>query len=62
LQKAGNVPQEEMYRVFNMGIGLTIIVPASEKEKIETALKNYPEFKIYQIGKVTLGKGEVSFI
>ncbi len=30
MQKMGNVPTEEMYRVFNMGIGLVLVVPRSE--------------------------------
>ena len=59
LQKIGNVPEEEMYRVFNMGIGLILIVPQSEKEKIESILKNYPDYPIYEIGKIIKGDKKV---
>jgi phosphoribosylformylglycinamidine cyclo-ligase len=59
MQKVGEVPQEQMYRVFNMGIGLILIVPKSEKEKIETILKNYPDFSIYEIGKIIQGNKKV---
>lgn len=59
MQKVGDVPQEQMYRVFNMGIGLVLVVPQSEKEKIETMLKNYPEFSIYEIGKIIKGDKKV---
>jgi phosphoribosylformylglycinamidine cyclo-ligase len=59
IQKAGNVPEEEMYRVFNMSIGLVLIVPYSEKEKIETVVKEYPDFSIFEIGKIVPGKKEV---
>lgn len=59
LQKIGNVPEEEMYRVFNMGIGLVLIVPQSEKEKIENTLKDFPEFKIFEIGKIIKGSKKV---
>ncbi|WP_415225444.1 phosphoribosylformylglycinamidine cyclo-ligase [Psychromonas sp.] len=33
LQENGNVKTEEMYRTFNCGVGLAIVVPDSEKEK-----------------------------
>ena len=33
MQKIGNVPEQEMYRVFNMGIGLIFIVNPSEVGK-----------------------------
>lgn len=59
MQKLGDVPTEQMYRVFNMGIGLILIVPQSEKEKIEIMLKNYPEFSIYEIGKIIKGDKKV---
>jgi phosphoribosylformylglycinamidine cyclo-ligase len=59
LQKIGNVRDEEMYRVFNMGIGLVLIVPQSEKEKIENILKDFPEFKIFEIGKIIKGNKKV---
>lgn len=34
LQKAGGISEEEMRRVFNLGIGLVIILPADEAEKV----------------------------
>jgi len=33
LQENGNVETEEMYRTFNCGVGLMIVVPDAEKEK-----------------------------
>lgn len=59
IEKLGDVPTEQMYRVFNMGIGLVLVVPQSEKEKIESLLKNYPEFNIYEIGKIIKGEKKV---
>ncbi|MES2930919.1 MAG: phosphoribosylformylglycinamidine cyclo-ligase [Patescibacteria group bacterium] len=59
MQKMGNVDESEMYRVFNMGVGLVLIVPESEKGKIEAILNNYSEFKIYEIGKISPGEGKV---
>ncbi len=59
MQKAGNVEQAEMYRVFNMGIGLILVVPKGEYEKIENILQKYPEFKMYEIGQIIKGDGKV---
>jgi len=56
LQKIGKVSEGEMYRVFNMSIGLVIIVSLNQKKKIEDLLKNN---KIFWIGKIIKGKGKV---
>jgi len=34
IQKSGNIPKEEMYRVFNMGIGLVIVIKQSDKNLV----------------------------
>jgi phosphoribosylformylglycinamidine cyclo-ligase len=34
LQQAGNIDQEEMFRVFNMGIGLVVVGPPEESSRI----------------------------
>lgn len=59
MQKIGGVSLEEMYTAFNMGIGLVLIVPKSEKEKIETILKNHSGFSIYEIGQIISGNKKV---
>lgn len=61
MQKVGDVPEAEMYRVFNMGIGLVLIVPKEEKEKIGKVLESYPDYKIFEIGHITKGEGKVVF-
>jgi phosphoribosylformylglycinamidine cyclo-ligase len=58
LQKIGKVPMQDMYRTFNMGIGMALIVPEKEKQKIEKLLKGQ---KIHLIGKIIKGKGKVTF-
>ena len=55
MQKIGNIPEQDMYRTFNMGIGLILIVSKEEKEKVESILTNYPKFKIFEIGKIISG-------
>jgi len=59
MQKIGNIPQEEMYRVFNMGIGLVLIIPKNEKEKIIKILKKYPNYNIFEIGSIINGNKKV---
>ena len=61
MQKIGNIKEQEMYRTFNMGIGLVLIIPKKEKNKIEKVLENYPKFKIYEIGKIIRGNKKVIF-
>ena len=56
LQEWGNVAWPEMYRTFNMGLGMLIIASAEETEKIGAALTQM-EQEYYRIGTV----GEFSF-
>ncbi len=34
IQQAGKIAQEEMFNVFNMGVGLIVVAPSNEAEKI----------------------------
>ena len=58
IQSKGNVPEEEMFRTFNMGIGLCLVVSPEDVEKAETILSESGE-KVYRIGRITEGKGKV---
>lgn len=60
LQKHGNVAEEEMFNVFNMGIGYTLIVRPHFVDPIRKHLKRLGE-KVYVLGKMIQGKGEVLF-
>jgi len=55
IQKEGKISDEEMYRTFNMGIGMVLIVPDGESEKIleELKLMNYDSSIV---GKVIKGE------
>lgn len=56
MQKLGKISEKEMYRVFNMGIGLVIIIQKKDEEKIYKILgKN----KIFNIGKIISGSRTV---
>ena len=54
LQALGQVPQDEMLRTFNMGIGLIVVVPADKFPKAK-ALLNRAEEKFHVIGRVVRG-------
>lgn len=58
LQQWGNVAWPEMYRTFNMGIGMMLFVPAQESQAVCEALAAQGE-TCYVIGKVTTGSREV---
>ena len=58
LQKHGNVDEEEMRRVFNMGIGYCLIVRPTFAAAVKDRLEKLGE-QVYVIGKVVKGKGEV---
>ncbi len=58
LQQHGKVETEEMYRVFNMGIGYTLIVRPAFAESVKERLEKLGE-TVYVIGKVVKGKGNV---
>lgn len=58
LKEWGNVDWHEMYRTFNMGIGMIIIASADEAEKIKADLRSRNE-AVYEIGRVTEGSHEV---
>jgi len=58
LQKAGPVEEDEMFRVFNMGIGFVLIVAEDFANSIKKKLTKYGE-KVYKIGRITTGTGKV---
>ena len=59
LQQWGNVEWPEMYRTFNMGIGMILIVSAEEAEAVKAHLQAAAE-TVYEIGKVVKGSHDVT--
>jgi phosphoribosylformylglycinamidine cyclo-ligase len=57
LQKKGNIDTQEMYRVFNMGIGMAVICAPEGVKKLTRAM---PEAKV--IGEVVKQKGDARVI
>ena len=52
LEKWGGVPHREMFNIFNMGIGMVIVLDASEADRAISILASHGE-KASVIGKVT---------
>ncbi|UCH12478.1 MAG: phosphoribosylformylglycinamidine cyclo-ligase [Candidatus Omnitrophota bacterium] len=61
IQEKGNVSEDEMYRVFNMGIGMVVVLSAKDVKKAQARLKKF-NMKSWAIGEVVKGKGEVKLI
>ncbi|BCA80060.1 phosphoribosylformylglycinamidine cyclo-ligase [Desulfuromonas sp. AOP6] len=51
LRQGGNIDETEMYRTFNYGIGMVLVVPAAEAEDILSRLGGLQE-KAFLIGEV----------
>jgi len=60
LQKKGGIETSEMRRVFNMGIGYTLLVRPHFADSVMRRLKRSGE-TVYRIGKVTKGSGNVVY-
>lgn len=58
LQAQGRISEEEMYRVFNLGIGYCVIVKRAFAESVAERLTKLGE-KVYIIGEIVKGSGEV---
>ncbi|MDA1196357.1 MAG: phosphoribosylformylglycinamidine cyclo-ligase [Nanoarchaeota archaeon] len=57
IQEQGKIEEQEMFRVFNMGIGFVVIIEKKDVNKAKSLLKNSIE-----IGKVVEGNKKVNLI
>ncbi|MFH0910549.1 MAG: phosphoribosylformylglycinamidine cyclo-ligase [Planctomycetota bacterium] len=55
---AGRIPKQELFRVFNMGIGMVMIVSPYSAQAIQARLRRQGE-EVVEIGRIVRGKGEV---
>jgi phosphoribosylformylglycinamidine cyclo-ligase len=61
LRERGQVEDEEMYRTFNMGVGLILVVDRQRIDRVEKFLQSKGE-QYYLIGEVTDGAGKVRYV
>ena len=59
MQKLGKVEDDEMFRTFNMGIGMTIICSRASRIKIVSHIESLGE-RVFEIGTVVEGRASVS--
>jgi phosphoribosylformylglycinamidine cyclo-ligase len=60
LQQLGNVEDEEMFRTFNMGIGLIAVIPAEQINKVKAILNRANE-RHCLIGRIVRGTRKVVY-
>jgi phosphoribosylformylglycinamidine cyclo-ligase len=60
LRTLGQVPQEEMMRTFNMGIGLIAVIPAAKFTRAKNLLDRAEE-KFHVIGRIVKGDRRVQY-
>jgi phosphoribosylformylglycinamidine cyclo-ligase len=60
LQNIGNVPQDDLMRTFNMGIGMVLVVPTKKFKRVQSLIEKSGE-KSYLIGRIVKGDHKVSY-
>ena len=58
MRRLGNVSEREMYRTFNLGLGMVIVCSINDAEAIASHLQTHGE-TFYEIGNVVTGNREV---
>ena len=59
MEEIGSVSQAEMYRTFNMGVGMVVVTSPQHRGAIESRLQS-SETMVYEIGRVVTGNQGVS--
>ncbi len=57
----GNIPERDMFNTYNMGVGMSIVVPASQVEKSLEILTAQGE-NAYVIGKIVKGEEKITIM
>ena len=57
LQKAGSIPERDMFNTFNMGVGMVLTVPADQADKALEILHANGEPDAYRLGVIAEGEG-----
>lgn len=60
MQREGQISHRDMFRTFNMGIGMVIVVDKSEVTQISKIAQQCGE-QLYQLGEITAGQQIVTF-
>ena len=58
IQKVGNIPERDMFNTFNMGVGMSVVVPAQQADKALRILKANGQ-EAYLMGEIVKGEDAV---
>ena len=58
IAKWGNVPERDMFNTYNMGVGMSVVVPAEQVEEALSILKTHGD-DAYVIGSIVKGEEKV---
>ena len=58
LAKTGNIPERDMFNTYNMGVGMSVVVPAEQVQTALEILKAHGD-DAYVIGSITRGEEKV---
>ncbi|MBQ4640081.1 MAG: phosphoribosylformylglycinamidine cyclo-ligase [Clostridia bacterium] len=61
IAKDGNIPERDMFNTYNMGVGMSVVVPAAEAEKAMEVLKNNGE-DAYVIGRIVKADQKIEIV
>lgn len=61
LQEVGRIDLDEMYHIFNMGIGYTLVVDAEDEDHVHEILKTM-DVAAYSIGTITEEAGTIRLV
>ena len=61
IAKAGGIPERDMFNTFNMGIGMTVTVPAAQKEEALRILRDHGE-DTREIGVIVPSERKVEIV
>jgi phosphoribosylformylglycinamidine cyclo-ligase len=58
LQQAGSVSRDEMFRAFNMGVGMVVITGSSDVDTVKNSAKA-AGITAWSLGRIQRGSGQV---
>jgi phosphoribosylformylglycinamidine cyclo-ligase len=61
LQRHSGVPDDELYQVFNMGIGMTLLVAADQADRVLRFIRRQKQ-RAWVIGNVVKGRAKVAVV
>ena len=61
IRKVGDISERDMFNTFNMGVGMSVVVPAADADRALTILHENGE-DAYVIGKIVRGEDKIEIV